>query len=208
MDDPGGRVIRTTAIEEHFLEEVRGAFQKQRLNAHPHTEFYLVRLLSDFSRRDNLFGQAGSEDTPLAILYLESLQNGGLEGLRTIKKIADFALYISGFFQDSLHRQNIDLDYYAAMGGSAYRRLHSGARETGLGEAFCETFLELSDRFLSFVDVLAEISERSNLCRDSDLLRLYEKWLCTGSERLKQKLAEFGIHPIAPLRTLRPETRH
>jgi len=208
MDDPQGRVIQTAALEEHFLSEVRSAFEKQKLQAHPHTEFYLVRLLSDFSHRDNLFSHPLSEDTPLAIAYLESLNSGGIAGLRAMKRIADFALYITGFFPDSLQRKNIDLDYYAAMGGNAYRRLHTSAREMESGGAFSETFLELSDRFLNFVDVLAEISEHSHLGTDSDLLRLYEKWLCTGSERLKLKLAEFGIHPLCPQATPRSETRH
>ena len=208
MNDPQGRLIHATGLDDFFFEEVRGAFHKQKIQAHPHTEFYLVRLLSDFCRRDNLYNSLHHDDTPLAILYLESLQNGGMNGLRTLKQIADFALYTSGFFQDSLHRHNIDLDYYVSMGGSAYRRLHSRARETTHGEAFAETFWELSDRFLRFVDVLAEISERSNILKDSDLLRLYEKWLSTGSERLKQKLAEFGIVLTDPQGPPRGETRH
>src|SRR6185369_4574868 len=112
MDDPSGRLIQTAALEDYFLGEVRGTFEKQKVKAHPHTEFYLVRLLSDFCRRDNLYSSPQREDTPLAILYLESLQNDGIEGLRLLKQIADFALYISGFFQDSLQRRNIDLDYY------------------------------------------------------------------------------------------------
>ena len=205
MDEGPGRLIQAAALEDYFLQEIRSAFQNQRVEAHPHTEFYLVRLLSDFCRRDNLYTSPEQEETPLAILYLESLQSGGLEGLRLMKQIADFALYISGFFQDSLQGQKIDLDYYIAMGGSAYHRLHARAHETSHGAAFAETFWELSNRFTHFVDVLAEISENSNILKDSDLLRLYEKWLSTGSERLKKKLEEFGIHPLLPIRS---ETRH
>ena len=208
MDDPGGRLIHSTALDGYFFEEVRSAFQKQKIRAHPHTEFYLVRLLTDFCRRDNLQASPHPEDTPLAILYLESLQNGGSEGLRLLKQIADFALYTSGFFQDSLARKNIDLDYYVNMGGNAYRHLHSRARETSHGEAFAETFWELGEGFIRFVDVLAEISERSNILKDSDLLRLYEKWLSTGSDRLKQKLEAFGISVLSPYGVPRGETRH
>ena len=208
MVDPSGRLIQAAALEDFFLEEVRGTFQNQNIKAHPHTEFYLVRLLSDFCRRDNLYSSPQHEDTPLAILYLESLQNDGPESLRLLKQIADFALYISGFFQDSLQRKNIDLDYYVAMGGNAYRSLHSRARDTTHGEVFAETFWELGEGFVRFVDVLAEISERSNILKDSDVLRLYEKWLSTGSERIKQKLAEFGIHPTSAPGSPRSETRH
>ncbi|HCU23595.1 MAG TPA: hypothetical protein DF383_01155 [Deltaproteobacteria bacterium] len=200
-----GRLIPAVGLEDYFRQEIRSAFQNQKVQALPYTEFYLVRMLSDFCHRDNLFASPDTEDTPLAILYLESLQSSGSDSLKALRWIADFALYSSGFFQDSLHRQNIDLDYYVKLGGNAYQRLHSRSHESNHGEAFAETFLELSRHFLRFVDVLAEISENSGLLKDSDLLRLYEKWLSTGSERIKLKLAEFGIQAQ---RFQRNETRH
>lgn len=193
MDD-AVRVIEASGLEDYFRQEIQSVFEHQRVQAHPNTEFYLVRLLSDFGRSDQLYNSE-QEDQALAILYLQSIQDNGLSGLRALKQIADFALYISGFFQDSLQRQSIDLSYYVAMGGNAYRRLHSRARDTSHGENFAETFRELSQGFLRFVDVLAEISERSKMSTDLDLLRLYEKWLATKSERLKSKLKALGIEP-------------
>lgn len=203
MDD-AVRVIKASGLEDYFRQEIQSVFQTQRIRAHPNTEFYLVRLLSDFGRSDQLYNSE-QEDQALAILYLQSIQDNGLSGLRLLKQIADFALYISGFFQDSLHRQNIDLSYYVAMGGNAYRRLHTRARDTSHGESFAETFRELSQGFVRFVDVLAEISERSKLSTDVELLRLYEKWLSTKSERLKAKLRSLGIDP---LHLDFPSTRH
>ncbi|HKY62166.1 MAG TPA: hypothetical protein VJR29_01995 [bacterium] len=203
MDD-AIRVIEASGLEDYFRQEIQSVFHNQRVQAHPNTEFYLVRLLSDFGRSDQLYSSE-QEDQALAILYLQSIQDNGLSGLRLLKQIADFALYISGFFQDSLQRQNIDLSYYVAMGGNAYRRLHSRARDTSHGESFAETFRELSQGFVRFVDVLAEISERSKLTTDVELLRLYEKWLCTKSERLKAKLRSLGIDP---LHLDFPSTRH
>jgi hypothetical protein len=46
------------------------------------------------------------------------------------------------------------------------------------------------------VDVLAEISEKASLTSDSDLLRLYERWLATKSVTLLEKLREKGILPV------------
>jgi hypothetical protein len=43
--------------------------------------------------------------------------------------------------------------------------------------------------------VLADISERTTLTSHSDVLRLYEKWLRTGSERDGQRLVDRGILP-------------
>jgi len=203
MDD-AVRVIEASGLEDYFRQEIQSVFQHQGIRVHPNTEYYLVRLLSDFGRSEQLYNNE-QEDQALAILYLQSLQDNGLGGLKLIKQIADFALYISGFFQDSLQRQNIDLSYYVAMGGSAYRRLHSRARDTSHGESFAETFRELSQGFVRFVDVLAELSERSKMSTDVGLLRLYEKWLSTKSERLKAKLQSLGIDP---LHLDLPTTRH
>ena len=50
-------------------------------------------------------------------------------------------------------------------------------------DALGDVFDELSDKFPAFVDVLGEVSERTALTSNADLLRLYEKWLRTGSRR-------------------------
>jgi hypothetical protein len=48
---------------------------------------------------------------------------------------------------------------------------------------------------VGFTDVLADISDRTALASHTDVLRLYEKWLRTGSERDGQRLVERGILP-------------
>ena len=58
-------------------------------------------------------------------------------------------------------------------------------------------FAELSEKFVAFVDVLSEVSARTSLTSDADLLRLYEKWVRTGSRRNGDLLAERGIVPNA-----------
>jgi hypothetical protein len=49
------------------------------------------------------------------------------------------------------------------------------------------------------VDVLSEVSEQSALTSNTDLLRMYERWLRTGSRWTGQKLAERGIVPNASI---------
>ena len=62
-------------------------------------------------------------------------------------------------------------------------------------DAFSEVFGELARNFVGFMDVLADVSERTGASSNSDLLRLYEKWMRTGSARDGQKLLERGIVP-------------
>ncbi|MBL7684622.1 MAG: hypothetical protein JNK65_01140, partial [Deltaproteobacteria bacterium] len=60
---------------------------------------------------------------------------------------------------------------------------------------FSMIFSELGSRFIQWVDVLSEVSEKTQFQTPSDLLRLYEKFLKTGSERMKQQLIVQGIFP-------------
>ena len=56
-------------------------------------------------------------------------------------------------------------------------------------------FSELASRFVQWVDVITEVSEASQINAPSDLLRLYEKFLRTGSQRMREILAREGIFP-------------
>jgi hypothetical protein len=189
------RLIRTQPLEEFFCEQVRSAIAKEKIQTSLHTEYYLVRVLLEFCSREALSPPGESQEVPLAILYLKSFHAGRVEGIKLLKQLADFSLYISGFFQDSLNQKNVDLDYYIALGGNAYHRLSSLGGISRPHDTFSETFVDLSANFRRYMDVLSEISENSEMLKDSDLLKLYEKWLTTGSQRLARKLREFGIFP-------------
>jgi hypothetical protein len=99
---------------------------------------------------------------------------------------------MSGYFSDSFRRSLVDVDYYKAMGEYAYGSLSRSEHET-----FAEVYGELSAKFVGFMDVLAHISERTSAASSSkgDLLRIYEKWLRTGSVRDGERLVERGLIP-------------
>ena len=97
---------------------------------------------------------------------------------------------MSGFFSDSFRRKLIDVDYYKSMGEYAY-----GSLSRSEDEAFAEVFRELASKFVGFMDVLADVSERTALAAPTDILRIYEKWLRTGSTREGQRLIDRGILP-------------
>jgi hypothetical protein len=95
------------------------------------------------------------------------------------------ALFVSGFFADSFNRKLVDVDYYVSIGGHAYNALSRVETDT-----FSPVFAELAEKFVGFVDVLSEVSERTSCASNADLLRLYEKWLKTGSRRSGQLLVD------------------
>ena len=186
-------VFRRESAVEYFKEMVESALAHQGVNAGELTAFYVVHLLTGF-----LQSRASDDAEPLALRLAAAVEAGGLQQRTTLKEIGDVSLFVSGFFADSLRRKLVDVDYYVSIGGCAYNVLRR--RET---DTFSPVFAELADNFVSFVDVLSEVSERSACGSNMDLLRLYERWLRTGSARSGRLLVERGVVPNASLKGAR-----
>jgi hypothetical protein len=174
---------------EYFKELVESAMARQHVHAADLTEYYLVNLLCQYVRFDAP-QDAGEHSRPLALRLARAFESGGSEQRARLRSIGDFSLFMSGFFPDSFNRRAVDVDYYKAMGEYAYGSLSRSDDDT-----FAEVFGELARKFVGFMDVLADISERTTFASTTDVLRLYEKWLRTGSVRDGQRLVERGILP-------------
>ena len=193
---PEGLVREETAAL-FFRDQLIAALDHQKVATSTFTECYLVHLLAGFARAERLPGrEPGYDETPLAILYVRALQASRFERAVLLRATADTALFVSGFFAESLPGGSADVGYYASLGGRAYARLAQEHRpEDPAGGA---VFDELAARFLRFVDVLAEIAEKTRLTTPDSVVRLYERWAATGSPRAAALLAEQGITPVAP----------
>jgi hypothetical protein len=181
-------MVRRESAVEFFKELVDGALAHQGLAANELTSFYVVQLLANFIQRR----ASGDEDdtAPLALRLAQALEGGGTRQRTTLKQIGDLSLFVSGFFSDSLNRKIVDVDYYVSIGGCAYTALSRYETDT-----FSTVFAELAQKFVGFVDVLSEVSERTSCASNADVLRLYERWLRTGSRRSGQLLIERGVVP-------------
>ena len=176
---------------EFFRDLVESALHRQHLSAREGTSFYLVNLLAGFVHGD----RTGPDDeAPLGVRFVKALQEAGARQRNELRQVGDRSLFISGFFADSLTRSLVDIDYYIQLGEHAYGSL---ARQ-GDG-TFADVFDELAAKFPAFVDVLGDVSERTALTSNADVLRLYEKWLRTGSRRSGDLLASRGIVPNASI---------
>lgn len=183
-------VLREQTPVEYFKELVESALTRQHLRAGQLTEYYLVNLLCQYVRPDDADSEHGE---PLAFRLARALQTAGTEKRARLRGLGDFSLFTAGFFSDSFRRRHIDVDYYVSMGEYAYGSLSCGE------DAFQEVFAELARKFVGFSDVLADVSEHAGFTSNHDLLRLYEKWLRTGSQRDGQRLVEGGILPNASI---------
>lgn len=182
--------------EQFFRELLQDAQKNQGTSLDQDTEFYLVNLLTAFIDTDRLYAvdsDGKNIDEPLAVMLLkaqelESTQEKGL----TFRRIGDISLYVSGFFSNSFARKIIDVDYYINMGATCYRTAKNYVQKS----PYPEVFENLSSRFPKYVDLFNEIADRTvPKGSNSSLLRLYELWTKTGSERLAKLLKEQGIMP-------------
>ena len=193
-------------VREYFKHSVSEAMGRQKVSAAEETIHYVVNVLAQFTRSDALFECTpdGYSIRPLALFYAEAVEAESRTARElALKRLGDVALLISGMFSASLDRKLVNVDYYIAMGGSAYGFLSNGMSQvTGRG-ANGRMFAELAAKFQAFVDVLGEVSENSSLRAPTDVMRLYENWARTGSKRSAEQLRKLGIEPSAGSVSLR-----
>lgn len=181
--------------EGYFQELVQQGLSQRKVQTYPMVEAYLVNLLQHYLDARNLHDPAYASESgtrnpqTLAEMYLTAQNAESFAKAEMLRKLGDRALYISGFFGDSLSRKIIDVDYYAEIGGAAYASLAHCTRE----DTMARVYTVFSDRFLEFVDVLTYISHNSFIKSDESILRLYERYMRTGSELAREKLEEMGV---------------
>lgn len=185
--------LQRESVVEYFKQLVDEALAHQRLAVQELTAFYVVQLLAGFLQRP-----VDEIAEPLALQLARAFESGGAKQRSSLRQIGDVSLFVSGFFSDSLRRKLVDASYYASIGGVAYGAL--SRRET---DTLSPVFAELAGNFVSVADILAEVSERSSCSSNSDLLRLYERWLKTGSARSSHLLVERGVVPNLSVRNSR-----
>lgn len=208
FDNRHERLITNTSIKEFFHDSVNQAISNQHIEVSAETVFYLVNLLTVYSRSEHLFDKTenGIDLKPLALIYADAVnQSNTLERARLLQRLGDTALFIAGVFTGSLNRKVVDVDYYIAMGGNAYSTVSETLRGAYNNGSVKSLFDELTEKFTEFVDVLNEVSENANLSTNSDILRLYEIWIRTGSKRAAGQLRRLGIEPVD---SSQPDYRH
>lgn len=193
------KVVPVHNLTEYFRESVETVIDKQQVDVDPHAAHYVVNLLTLFSRSDEFYEDHGESYgiRPLALMMADAAgADTAAERNFSLQRIGDVALFISGFFADSLAGKLVDLDYYIFMGGNAYGSLSDEIRGTTRGAAFADIYRELALKFQVFVDVLNEVRDGARPDSDVNLLRTYDVWLKTGSRRAAALLRKNGVVPL------------
>ena len=180
-------VFRRESAIEFFKELVDGALARQRIHAAELTSYYVVNLLAGFLQRP-----AGDDDAPWRCAWRRRSRAAACSSAPACARSATSPSSCPASFPIRSGARLVDVDYYVAIGGCAYNALSRFDTDT-----LSPVFGELAEKFVGFVDVLSEVSERTSCSSNTDLLRLYERWLKTGSRRSGQLLVERGVVPNA-----------
>ena len=191
-----------------FFHEIVGeAVRTRQLEATEQATSYLVALLTDFAHPDMARGH--TFDRPLAFLLDEALRTSGAERFQKLRALGDGVLYLCGFFGDHIENRGVDPMYVTNVGATAYRSaasmlrldrrsfVHSTATEP-TDHAEENVFSELSLKFGEFVEVLAVVAETTlaqQAISERGVLKLYERWLRSGSATLAKELGARGLVP-------------
>jgi len=179
----------------YFYEAVAGAIKEKKVRTSASTEMYLINLLKQFMSAEALYArdsEGNRTEMPLAFLVKEALEAPNEDTRRLVyRQLGDTALYMAGFFQQSLSRKIVDVEYYVGMGQAGYSSV--AERTPGAQRA---VFLELAKAFPDLVEVLSKVAEASLGQTEAELVRLYDLWERTGNLQAERKLREAGILPL------------
>lgn len=186
-------VLLITA-EQHFSELLKEACAYRQVEILPSNEIYILKLLNHYVDSRNLhfpFVSESVEKIPdtFAELYLTALSCNEPIKQKYMKILADKSLYLSGFFADSLQKKSVDINYYMGIGSAAYQNLAAWTKE----ESTAAVYSQFSKRFADYADLLNYISTKSTLQSEQNILKLYERYIKTGSESIREKLTELGV---------------
>ncbi len=198
-----GRVMPVHNLRDYFRTSIDDVIAEQGVHVDPHATHYVVNMMTLFSRSDQFYQDDGEIYglKPLALMLADAADAPSIEQRnQTLQRIGDVALFISGFFVESLANKAVDIDYYMTMGESAYGSLSEEVRGTFRGNAFADVYRELATKFQILIDVLHEVRDSARAESDVNLLRTYEIWLKTGSRRAEKLLRQQGIVPIGGAR--------
>jgi hypothetical protein len=178
-------------IDAYFEEIVHDAVLARKLDATEGAERYLISMLGEYARGEH----PDPFTEPFTFQLRDALSARGAARFQRLRVVGDGVLYALGFFGTMVTRRGADPEYVMSVGSTAYGEASAMLRgPSGVPDVLAE----LSIKFDSFVQVMTEVSD--GLLRGgfdhASVLRVYERWLQTGSERLARTLGDMGLCPL------------
>lgn len=183
-------------MTRYFQEVVDEALRVRNVAATEAASQYLVGLLCAFAHPDE--HAESTFNQPLTFLLRDALEATGAERFQRLRALGDGVLYALGFFSDHIELKGVDRGYVVGVGSTAYHHAAAMLRlnaRVGQGPNVLSELAEKFERFASVLNDVADGTLASSARDERSVLRLYERWLRTGSARLAAELGARGLVP-------------
>jgi hypothetical protein len=189
-------IVAAQSIASFFSEAVEDSIRSRKIDATDGATRYIVALLAEYAHPDKLTGE--TLDRPLTLLFDEAVHApDAADRFERLRALGDGVLYGCGFFGDHFESRGVDRKYLHAIGTRAYESAGVMLRPRPKAPGF-DLFGELAAKFAAFVEIVSDVADGSVATGTETargLLRVYERWLKTGSERLANALTAQGMVP-------------
>jgi hypothetical protein len=199
-------IVAADSVSGFFQEVVEDAMKSRHVEATNGARSYLVALLAEYAHPDEHAGETLKK--PLAFLLDDALKTPDPAArFDRLRALGDGVLYSCGFFGDHFEARGVDQKYLFGIGTTAYGAAGSMLRVPTSHDDKLDLFDELAGKFGVFVDVLTDVADSTIAMGTASataksLLKVYERWLKTGSDRLAQTLTTHGMMPTRGVKGL------
>jgi hypothetical protein len=189
-------IVAAQSVASFFTEAVEDSMRSRKMEATDEATRYIVALLADYAHPKRLTGE--TLERPLTLLLDEAVHAPDpAERFERLRTLGDGVLYGCGFFGDHFESRGVDRQYLHGIGTRAYEAAGVMLRPRP-ADAGSDLFGELATKFAAFVDIVADVADGSIAMGTETargLVKVYERWLRTGSERLATALTARGVVP-------------
>jgi hypothetical protein len=188
-------IVAARSVSHFFGEVVEDSIRQRGMEATDGATRYLVALLADYAHPDRRAGE--TLERSLTLLYDEAINTAdAADRFERLRCLGDGVLYGCGFFGDHFEARGVDPKYLHGLGTRAYGAASGILR--GPEKRGPDLFAELADKFEAFVAIIADVADATIAMgteTSRGLLKVYERWLKTGSDRLATALTSRGVVP-------------
>lgn len=154
------QIVLESSLQAFFYDQLLEVNQKN-LNPLPNETVYYSSLIMDQFGESQRYFEVEEGKVREKILGTKLLESSGQPRpvqKRMLRDIGDTALFMCGYFSDSVNKKLIDLSYYYELGRIAYRRLNSHIPEL---YDYPEFYDLLSEKFQNLAEMIYLVSKKN-----------------------------------------------
>jgi len=152
------------SLQSYFYKELQELNKNSNPQLPAEAIHYSSLVMEQFEISENYFekseGKLREKILGVKLLEVDSLPLPAAK--RTLKDVGDTALFLCGFFSESLNRKIIDERYYHEVGKMAYQRLDSIVYETSSFYKIISTNFDMLTVLINLVSKKSKISNEMN----------------------------------------------